>query len=340
MIQNTFYIDKENARCIAGIFVYVFLIMFLSGCAAPQTKQLALEQPNDLPKQALIENVEFFPQQEFHCGPSTLAMSMNFYEKNVTPTEIAKDVFTPGLKGSLQVEMKAAARAQSMLAYELTPGLVYLLAEVSVGHPVIILQNRSVEWFPKWHYALVIGYNLNRQTIILHSGNNSNYTVSMRTFEHTWNRANNWALVVLPSNTLPNDRNLDNILQAVVDLEEVGQINAANQTYQAIVKRWPESYVATMGIANTYLRMNQPDQATKNYIKAAQLKPHEADIYNNLSYSFLAQSCYSASLNSIHCATTLEPNNPVYQDSLREITALTNSKKQDASNCPIFKCTQ
>ena len=83
-------------------------------------------------------------------------MAMNFYGKKLTPNELAKDVFTPGRKGSFQSEMKAAVRKRGMLAYELTPELVYLLAEVSVGHPVIILQNKSIKYYYFSYFYLTL----------------------------------------------------------------------------------------------------------------------------------------------------------------------------------------
>ena len=324
-----------SARVYVGIF---FSIIQLLACTAPQTNQLQLEKPHDLPYQARVANVPFFPQEQYHCGPATLAMTMNHYGIKITPTELAKDVFTPDLKGSLQVEMKAATRKQGMLAYELTPKLVYLLAEVSVGHPVIILQNKSIKSFPVWHYALVIGYDLNKNTIEMHTGLDKNYEVSMSTFERTWNRAGNWALVILPSDQLPNDRNQKNILQAAVDLEQVGKLESANEAYKAIAKRWPTNYVATMGVANTYLAMQKPQKATEHYINAIKIKPENADTYNNLAYSLNAQACDKAAIQSIQCAIRLEPDNLEYQDSLREITLM--NKNNFENNCPKINCPE
>ncbi len=308
----------------------------LASCVAPQTRQLSNERPKDLPTKAFVKNVPFYPQKEFHCGPSTLAMTMNFHGMNLTPQELAKDVFIPGRKGSFQVEMKAAVRKRGMLAYELTPELVYLLAEVSVGHPVIILQNKAIKYYPVWHYAVVIGYDLDKKRIYLHTGKNKNYSVSMSVFEHTWKRSNRWAMVTLPAGTLPNDRNQINILQAAVDLEEVGQIQAANKSYQAITNRWPESFVAVMGAANTYLTLGNPKDATRYYLRASEIKPQRADVYNNLAYSLLAQSCYQPSLNSIQCAISLDSSNPEFLDSKREITQSTS--KSTLKSCPKISC--
>lgn len=265
-------------------------------------------------------------------------MAMNFHGKNLTPTELAKDVFTPGRKGSFQSEMKAAVRKRGMPAYVLTPEMVYLLAEVSVGNPVIILQNKAIKYYPVWHYALVIGYDLNKRQIYLHTGANKNYVVSMSVFEFTWKRSNRWAMVVLPAGKIPNDRNQINILQAAVDLEEVGQVPAANQTYQAITKRWPDSFVALMGAANTHLQLKQPKQATSFYLRANKVKPTEADVYNNMAYSLLGQECAQSALESIHCAISLEPNNTEYQSSLNEIKPL--ASKNDVNDCPIFECVK
>lgn len=265
-------------------------------------------------------------------------MAVNFYGNNLTPKDLAKDVFTPNLKGSFQVEMQAAVRKHGMLAYELTPELVYLLAEISVGHPVIVLQNLAIKLYPVWHYAVVIGYDLKQNTITLHTGLNSNYKVSMSTFERTWQRAQNWALVVLPSDTLPNDQNLVNVLKAAIDLEQVGQIEHANRAYQAITKRWPDSYVAVMGTANTYFSLQQPEKATANYIRATKIQPLQADTYNNLAYSLQAQSCHQAALQSIQCAIESDPENLEYQDSLRELSQSKSNSNSKA--CPKTACPQ
>ena len=263
-------------------------------------------------------------------------MAISYYRNDISPNKIANDVFTPDLKGSLQIEMQAAARKHGMLAHVLTPELVYLLAEVSVGHPVIVLQNLSIKFYPVWHYALVIGYDLKNSRITLHTGKNPNYELSLSTFERTWKRSDNWALVVLPTDILPNDRNLENVLQAAVDLETVGQTKHANIAYQTILKRWPESIVAAIGAGNTFLQMNHPEKASHYYLQAINLKPYNANIYNNLAYSLLAQHCHESALHSIKCAISLEPDEQEFKNSLQEIS----NPKGNSTNkqCPHISC--
>ncbi|MEJ2115105.1 MAG: hypothetical protein P8X88_03450, partial [Gammaproteobacteria bacterium] len=149
-------------------------------------------------------------------------------------------------------------------------------------------------------------------------------------------RSKRWAIVVLPTNTLPNDRNLNNVLKAAVDLEEVGKIEAANQTYQTITKRWPESLVAIMGAANTHLILGNSEDATNFYLRARALEPQRADIYNNLAYSLLLQSCYQSALHSIQCAISLDAKNPEFLDSQKEISQSAN--KTSIKSCPYISC--
>jgi len=56
--------------------------------------------------------------------------------------------------------MIAAARRNGFVAIELAPNLSDLLAEIAAGNPVVVLQNLALDWYPAWHYAVAIGYDL------------------------------------------------------------------------------------------------------------------------------------------------------------------------------------
>ena len=147
----------------AGFF---FIIFWLAGCAAQQV----LLQDNQMPRRKEIARVPFFPQQQYQCGPAALAMAISATGAEVTPEELVPQVYLPQRKGSLQAEMLAATRRNGLLAYRLTPELSDLLTEVAAETPVIVLQNLGLSWYPVWHYAVVVGYDLDQQQIILRSG--------------------------------------------------------------------------------------------------------------------------------------------------------------------------
>src|SRR5690606_29566356 len=98
-----------NARAFANVFVCAWL---LSGCASlfPQTAELREGLPEGLPERVELKSVPFFPQDEYQCGPAALATSLAATGVKVTPTELVPQVYLPERKGSLQVEMLAAAR--------------------------------------------------------------------------------------------------------------------------------------------------------------------------------------------------------------------------------------
>ena len=106
---------NDNYRRAGRLVCALFLFLYLGGCAtSPQTRQL-LDNPPDVPARVELEQVPFFPQLEYHCGPAALAGIINYRGISVQPEQIAELVYVPGLKGSLQVEVVAAARQFDLL---------------------------------------------------------------------------------------------------------------------------------------------------------------------------------------------------------------------------------
>lgn len=91
-----------------------------------------------------MENVPFFAQTEYQCGPAALAMVTSWARVPVVPEQLTPGLFLPDKKGSLQVEMMAVPRQYGILAYALAPQLADLLHEVSAGHPVLVFQNLAL----------------------------------------------------------------------------------------------------------------------------------------------------------------------------------------------------
>ena len=152
-------------RCtpaLAGVLVCALL----TACATPQVTQLrAAAAGSGLVQQAALPDVPFFAQKEYECGTAALAMVMAAAGVDVTPQALVEQVYLPARKGSLQVEMLAATRRRGLLAYSLQPALKDLLQEVAAGHPVLVFQNVSLPIYPVWHYAVVIGYDLQANRI-------------------------------------------------------------------------------------------------------------------------------------------------------------------------------
>jgi tetratricopeptide (TPR) repeat protein len=178
--------------------------------------------------------------------------------------------------------MLAAARRHGQVAYRLEPRLENLLIEVAAGNPVIVLQNLSFAFAPLWHYAVVVGYDREREEIVLRSGVTRRLTMTLSTFERTWARGGHWSMVVLPPQRLPQTAVEDNYVAAAAALERVSAA-VARTAYAAALKRWPKNLVARIGAGNTAYADKDLAAAEAAYRSATLDHPQSGDAWNNLA---------------------------------------------------------
>ena len=212
-------VSRKFSPALAGVFVCAAL--WLSGCATPQVSALATQWPQELPAQVQLSNTPFFAQNDFECGPASLAMAFAAAGVPVTPDALVEQVYLPGRKGALQVEMLASTRRNGLLPYVLAPALDAVLREVAAGRPVVVFQNLSLPVYPVWHYAVVIGFDRERNLLHLHSGTSENTEISLYAFERTWERGGYWAMVALQPDVLPATAQPDPLALTIAALERV-----------------------------------------------------------------------------------------------------------------------
>jgi tetratricopeptide (TPR) repeat protein len=304
----------------AGLVVgALFFLGYLGGCAtSPQTRTL-LDNPPDIPAQVELTEVPFFPQQKYHCGPSSLASVINFRGTPVEPDQIAQMIYVPGLKGSLQIEVEAAVRQFEMLPVQLDGKLESLLRELAAGNPIFVLQNLGLDSLPVWHYEVVVGYDLAERVVILRSGVDARVLRSFALFEKTWQRADHWALVVVSVDTVPATASDDTYLDAVIGMEQVGRIESANHAYSTALRRWPENLLAQTGLGNSAYAMGEFVAAESAYRSALMIDPQKAEVWNNLAYVLAQLGQHESSMDAIDRALELDPDNRNFKDSYNEL---------------------
>jgi tetratricopeptide (TPR) repeat protein len=262
------------------------VLMGLAGCAPPQLAALRDGSSAVLPARVELDRVPFFPQEEYQCGPAALATALVHAGIATTPDALAPQVFLPGREGSLQAEMLAAARRHGRVAYRLAPRLEDVLLEVSDGAPVIVLQNLALGFAPLWHYAVVVGYDLPREEIILRSGTTRRAVMTLATFERTWARGGHWAMLAPGPERLPATASEDPYVVAVAALERVAPA-AARRAYTTALARWPGSLSARIGQGNAAYALRDLPGAEAAYREATRLHPQAADAWNNLAQTLL-----------------------------------------------------
>jgi tetratricopeptide (TPR) repeat protein len=274
------------ARAFAGGCLFA-AVLLMAGCAAPlQSERLT---PDAFPQPVELNAVAFFPQEEYQCGPAALATALDWAGVAVDPTALAPEVYLPARHGSLQLEMLAAARRHGTIPYVIRPKLDDLLIEVKAGHPVLVLQNLAFSWYPKWHYAVVVGFDLARDEVVLRSGRERRHVVPLEVFERTWRRADYWAVVVMPPDRLPRTAQETPYLQAVVALERLKLWNEANRAYRAALTRWPDSLGAQLGDGNSRYALHDIAGAEQAYRAAATAHPDSGIAFNNLAQALADQ---------------------------------------------------
>ncbi|MHB1350225.1 MAG: PA2778 family cysteine peptidase [Desulfobulbaceae bacterium] len=265
---------------VAALLIVVFSVI-LAGCGGVAVRE-ALDQSERLPGQAAVAAVPFYPQEELQCGPAALAMVLSWSGLPVQPGDLAGEVYTPHRQGSLQSALVASARRHSRIAYPIN-GPEELFAEVAAGRPVIVLLNLAFSWYPRYHYAVVIGYDRPAETVILHSGTRSGERLSFRVFDNIWARSEYWGLLVLPPDQMPVAPDEKAWLAAVVGLERAEQWQAAAVAYQAAAGRWPRSALSRIGLGNSRYALDDSAGAIEAFREAVRLDPASAIAYNNLA---------------------------------------------------------
>ena len=257
----------------------------LPGCAslqAPQTDALLAHPPADMPPQLALQTTPFVAQTDLQCGPASLAMVLGAAGVPASLDVLGKEVFLPERGGSLQIEMLASARRHGLVSTRLKPDMASLLREVAAGHPAVVLLNLGLAIYPLWHYAVVIGYDLPAQEVLMHSGTTAMYRMPLSTFEHTWARSGHWAFVALPPAQLPLTATPSDVSDALVAFERVQPSAVAESAYRAALQRWPDDLVFALGLGNTLYASGQTREAADVFERAANLHDSAA-AWNNLA---------------------------------------------------------
>ena len=232
---------------------------------------------------AHVEGVPRIQQDAFFCGPTAIAMVMQWAGSDIQQDQIAELAFSPRAKGTYQADMIGSSRRLGQLAVEIST-FDQLLTEVAAGHPVIVFQNLGLGIAPVWHYGVVTGYDLERDAVYLNSGQEDQMVLPFDLFQRTWQRGGNWALVVLPPDELPDSVAETRVLSAAAALERVGQLPAAETLYLTGAARWPDSWLWQFGLGNALYAQGDLRSARAALRRARAIAPDVPEIRSNLAH--------------------------------------------------------
>jgi hypothetical protein len=242
-----------SARGCARALALVLLA--LAGCAS-------LPPPQDSPAPPAMElaAVPFFPQEDYQCGPAALATLLQAAGIARTPQDLVDHVYLPQRQGSLQPEIARRLAPRRRAALRPAQRAEDLLREVAAGHPVLVLQDVGWPLVPRWHYAVVVGYDLGARTLILRSGTVRRMVMAFDAFDRSWAKGGRWAFVALPPDRLPATAREADFVAAAAALERVAP-PAAARAYAEALRAWPANLFARMALGNAAYRERRLESA-------------------------------------------------------------------------------
>jgi hypothetical protein len=298
----------------------IIAVTSLGGCATIPDR---VSQLGDSQSSVEIDSTPFFPQERYQCGPAALTTVLTYSGVETSLAAITDLTYIPDRKGSLQTELLATARSVDRIPYVIDGTMSALAAELEAGRPVLVLQNLGVSWYPRWHYAVVVGIDVESGLVLLRSGTERRRATRSMVFLRTWQRSGYWAFVALVPGELPADPQRDRYFSAVADLEAGGHLQAANRAWTAAMENWPQEPVAMFGQANTTFGLGQYERAEQTYRALLASHPDMHAARNNLAYVLAEQGKLSEALDEIR--TILEavdqddPLRAEYEASLLDI---------------------
>jgi tetratricopeptide repeat protein/peptidase C39-like protein len=297
-----------KARARAGFLFAALALLCLSGCiSVPQTDALRENPPKGIPTRVELTHVPFHMQDDFLCGPATLAMVFN--AAGVADASVATVeplVYLPGRQGSLQSEMLGATRRTSLVAYPLAPQMEDLLREVAAGTPVIVLLNLALKIAPVWHYAVIVGYDLEKREVIARSAKRARDEWGFGFLEYFWQGSDYWSMVALPPGRVPATAREGDFAVAVAALEHAGHGRAARESYLALLERWPDNLIALIGLGNVEYGLKDLAASERAFRRATVAHPTSAVAFNNLAHVLAALGRLAEAETAARAAIALE----------------------------------
>jgi hypothetical protein len=316
---------------------WLWSLLLVAGCASRGPVLEGALPTHPAPAVVELSDTPFFPQERYQCGPAALATVLSRSGITVSPEELAPQVFLPGRKGTLQVELVAASRRHQRLPYVIRPDLQDLLQEIQAGRPVLVLQNLGLEAWPVWHYAVVVGFSLREDSLTLRSGTTERLVMPADRFLATWQRAGSWALVLLRPGELPASSEHDAYVRAVAAMEGIADPQSLQAAYRAGLGRWPDSEVARYGLAGALLDAGDTPAAARAYRELLVEQPDHVPALNNLALALAAQGCHAEARQAIDRALALEstdgPWRTVLLETRHELAALTAPDAAPSGTC-------
>lgn len=174
-----------------NILTFLFFVIFLLSSCAIEKEIPAVGHAH------VIDNVPFYSQETYQCGPASLAGVLNYWGVQITPDDIAKEIFSKSARGTLTIDMVLYAQMKGLKAIQYKGNIDDLRKNIDSNCPVIVLVDYGISLYQVNHFMVVLGYN--EYGVIVNSGRSKHKFISKEDFAKVWKKTNYWTLLIKPN---------------------------------------------------------------------------------------------------------------------------------------------
>jgi ABC-type bacteriocin/lantibiotic exporter with double-glycine peptidase domain len=183
------------------------IFLLLAACAAPAPSVPKPEAAADLPRRYVLDTVPQYYQSGPNCGPVTMHMVLAYYGVQLSREKVEEDIRT-STKGTSLISLVEYPKSLGFKTEDKENGTINeVVGNIAKGRPVVVRQWMKPESKlrqSEGHFRVVIGYDLDQQTIYMRDPNKSGLSkASFQEFNNLWDftatrvgGANNWMLVI------------------------------------------------------------------------------------------------------------------------------------------------
>jgi tetratricopeptide (TPR) repeat protein len=197
-------------------------------------------------------------------------MVAGYHGTNVTQEQIAALLPPPAPGGALTIDLLDGARQLGFWSRQYRGDLNDLRGKLAAGIPLIV----RGELGRNEHFFVVIGYDADRQVVIVHTDQRARHEWRREDFVRFWDRGGRWALVVCPPARATWKLSTDEHNDLGVWLEKAGQLNEAADHYGAAGNDF--------NLGNIHLKQHRYAEAAALFRKL----PGNPDALNNLAWTY------------------------------------------------------
>lgn len=206
---------KSARLWLMGVFALAMV-----GCASVEPPEF-----RRLPERVELNGVPFFRGNANQGAPQILAGMLSEQRVRITPGLLVKPLQLPGAEASLQSNIEELAAGYGLMVYPLDKSLSALLTQVAAGYPVMLRFSDGTLWSEP-RYAMLVGYNRAKGTVLLRAGMERRRLMDFNTFESAWKDAGGWAVLILSPTQLPANVDKTRWLKIANELSRSGQVQA------------------------------------------------------------------------------------------------------------------